>query len=265
MRQGKMILGAIAALLVVPASASGELRLRLDHASPGKIFWSGPKKTAFSFEIAGSQARDVKVQAVSRASGRVVRNWNVNGVRPGARRAVRWGGGVRRRPVGNGGYFFKVRDEDGRLADRKRSKGDRRLSVYNHRFPVRGRHTYGDGFGAGRRHRGQDIFARCGRPVRAARAGRVIHKARGPSAGRYVVISGKRTNKDYVYMHLRRGVRVKKGQRVRTGQRIARVGRSGNASGCHLHFELWSGPGWYRGGKPLRGVTRKLRRWDAWS
>ena len=40
-------------------------------------------------------------------------------------------------------------------------------------FPIRGHHTYGDGLGAGRDHQGQDIMAKCGKPVVAAQAGRI--------------------------------------------------------------------------------------------
>ena len=42
-------------------------------------------------------------------------------------------------------------------------------------FPVHGRHDMGtpvNGFGGGRGHQGQDIFAGCGTPVVAARAGK---------------------------------------------------------------------------------------------
>jgi murein DD-endopeptidase MepM/ murein hydrolase activator NlpD len=66
-------------------------------------------------------------------------------------------------------------------------------------------------------------------------------------------------------MHLKRRSRLREGQVVRTGQRIGLVGESGNAQGCHLHFEEWSAPGWYAGGSFLRGVTRHLKKWDSWS
>ena len=69
------------------------------------------------------------------------------------------------------------------------------------------------------------------------------------SAGNYVVIDGKGTRWDYAYMHLLKRGQVKQGQRVKTGDVIGFVGETGNAVGCHLHFELWSPPGWYEGGE----------------
>ena len=130
----------------------------------------------------------------------------------------------------------------------------------DHVFPVPAKHKYGDGFGASRGHEGQDIFARCGKTIRAARGGRVKYRDRQGAAGNYVVINGKGTIRDYAYLHLRRPAPVRRGERVTTGEIIGKVGDTGNASGCHLHFELWRGD-W--NGRP--DVTRKLRQWDSWS
>ncbi len=130
-------------------------------------------------------------------------------------------------------------------------------------FPVVGRHTYGDGLGAGRDHQGIDLMANCGKRVVAAYPGRVEFREYHGSAGNYVVIDGKRRLEDTVYMHLQEASYVRKREAVVAGQTIGRVGTTGNSSACHLHFEMWSGPGWYDGGSPvdpepfLRSVDKK--------
>ena len=133
-----------------------------------------------------------------------------------------------------------------------------------HVFPVSGAHRYGDGFGAdrgGRSHRGQDLFAACGTPLVAAQGGRVEYSGFHSAAGNYVVITGAESREDYVYMHLRRASSLRTGDGVATGAQIGEVGESGNASGCHLHFELWSAPGWYKGGQAYDPLPA-LRSWD---
>jgi murein DD-endopeptidase MepM/ murein hydrolase activator NlpD len=128
-------------------------------------------------------------------------------------------------------------------------------------FPVRGNHTYGDGLGAGRGHDGQDLMAKCGKSIVSAYPGRVQTTDYHGSAGNYVVIDGAGQLKDTAYMHLesRRGVR--EGQRVEAGEEIGTVGDTGNASACHLHFEIWSNPGYYEGGHPI-DPEPYLRAWD---
>ncbi len=128
-------------------------------------------------------------------------------------------------------------------------------------FPIRGRHTYGDGLGAGRDHQGQDILAKCGKPVVAAQPGRVQLVDSHGSAGNYVVLDGAGKLNDTVYMHLMKRSKVSKRERVSAGDLIGRVGSTGNASTCHLHFEIWSAPGYYEGGSPL-DPKPYLRRWD---
>ena len=134
----------------------------------------------------------------------------------------------------------------------------------SHLFPLPAKHSYGDGYGAGRHHEGQDVFARCGTPLVAARGGVVRFKAFQGRAGNYVVIDGDGTDRDYAYMHLQSPALVDKGDHVVTGQRIGEVGDTGAASGCHLHFELWTGPGWYTGGSPFDPLPL-LKAWDKFS
>ena len=130
----------------------------------------------------------------------------------------------------------------------------------SHLFPLAAKHSYGDGYGAGRDHQGQDIFSKCGKPIIAARAGRVEYNDTHSAAGNYIVINGKNTSRDYMYAHMKRRSKLRVGKRVGVGEQIGAVGRTGNASGCHLHFELWRGD-W--NGQP--DVTRKLKKWDRYS
>jgi murein DD-endopeptidase MepM/ murein hydrolase activator NlpD len=135
-------------------------------------------------------------------------------------------------------------------------------------FPIDGPHDLGrnpaNRFGGGRGHDGQDMFADCGTPVRAAQAGRVVFAGYQGAAGNYIVIRSEASGEDQAYMHLLNTPRLAAGDRVEMGQRIASVGRTGRADGCHLHFELWTAPGWYRGGAAYDPLG-KLRLWDSWS
>jgi murein DD-endopeptidase MepM/ murein hydrolase activator NlpD len=133
-------------------------------------------------------------------------------------------------------------------------------------FPIPGPHTYGDGFGASRgkrSHQGQDVFADCGEMIVSATNGKVIYRGFQGSAGNYVVIRWKWLKQDYAYMHLQAPAAVGKKQRVTAGQYIGAVGDTGNARGCHLHFELWQGK-WYRGGSALDPLS-SLQLWDSYS
>lgn len=85
------------------------------------------------------------------------------------------------------------------------------------------------------------------------------------AAGNYIVIDGKGTGHDYVYMHLKKPSPLKEGDKVKTGEKLGVVGETGDATGCHLHFEEWSAPGWYEGGHYMKAVTRHLKKWDSWS
>jgi murein DD-endopeptidase MepM/ murein hydrolase activator NlpD len=135
-------------------------------------------------------------------------------------------------------------------------------------FPIESSvpHTFGQGFGVARKghgHQGQDIFAACGSPLVAVGYTRVIFRGFHPSAGNYMVIRYKRYKQDYMYAHLAAPPLVAKKAKLVPGQLIGYVGETGNAQGCHLHFEIWSGK-WYRGGHAVDPLP-SLQAWDAYS
>ena len=128
-------------------------------------------------------------------------------------------------------------------------------------FPIRAKHSYGDGLGAGRGHQGQDLLANCGTDIVAAQPGRVQVNEFHGAAGNYVVIDGAGQLEDTVYMHLQSPSALREGQKVRAGKTIGRVGDTGRATACNLHFEMWSNPGYYEGGTPI-DPEPSLRQWD---
>ena len=85
-------------------------------------------------------------------------------------------------------------------------------------------------------HRGVDLSAPKGTSIFAALDDQVVVAALHKQYGNYVAVdhgSGVLT----IYAHCNRNF-VKAGDIVRRGQKIAEVGRTGNATGPHLHFEL---------------------------
>jgi len=127
-------------------------------------------------------------------------------------------------------------------------------------FPVDGAHRYGDGFGDRGGHRGQDVMADCGTPLRAVNDLSVRKVATEAAAGRYIVLHDGDSGEDYVYMHMST-VGVSVGDSVSAGGTVGEVGQTGDATACHLHFEEWTAPGWYAGGHPIDPLP-SLKSWD---
>lgn len=130
-------------------------------------------------------------------------------------------------------------------------------------FPVRGSFSWGtaeNSFGGGRGHQGYDVLTACGTPLVAAIDGRVTENKNDGAAGNLLVVRVA-SGENYVYMHLLEPATPKVGDRVRAGEPVARVGQSGRASTCHLHFEWWTAPGWYKGGQ-AQDPTPRLKAWS---
>jgi murein DD-endopeptidase MepM/ murein hydrolase activator NlpD len=92
-------------------------------------------------------------------------------------------------------------------------------------------------YGVARLHAGIDLATACGRPVYAARGGRVSYAGWLGTSGNFIRV----THDDGVttgYAHLQNGsLYVRLGQTVATGQLIGRIGNTGGSTGCHLHLE----------------------------
>jgi murein DD-endopeptidase MepM/ murein hydrolase activator NlpD len=128
----------------------------------------------------------------------------------------------------------------------RRKLGEFRLT--GHFFPVRGPHwargwlgLFGAPRSDDRVHQGYDVMARCGTPLAAVRAGKVISRGYDPVLyGNFLRILGARERRSYFYSHLSKPALPGLGERVSTGETVGRVGTTGNAkgTGCHLHFEI---------------------------
>ena len=223
----------------------------------------GARRPTLSYRLQTSAPADVTVSVVNRRKHAVVATLDQGTVAPGEVGAATWTG-----RAGRYAFVVAAANADGVRATTSQAKAQTSFVLLGHRFPIRGKHAYGmdaGRFGAGRAghsHQGQDVFAACGTPLVAARGGRVkIAKYQG-NAGNYLVIDDAGEGTDTMYAHLRDPALIAKGERVHTGDPIGFVGDTGDAQGCHLHFEEWDAPGWYTGGSPFDPLA-DLKAWDA--
>jgi murein DD-endopeptidase MepM/ murein hydrolase activator NlpD len=121
-------------------------------------------------------------------------------------------------------------------ASRYRLPGDR-LDRIRLLPPVAG--TFSSGFGdrSGGRHAGIDILAPAGTEVVSASPGIAEYTGSGKRGYGRAVILDHGEGITTLYGHLAT-IRVQSGETVPAGAVIGTVGRSGNATTFHLHFEL---------------------------
>ncbi|MBE9118764.1 M23 family metallopeptidase [Lusitaniella coriacea LEGE 07157] len=139
------------------------------------------------------------------------------------------------------------------------STNSKSATKLEYQFPAEGRISKAFSSAGKKRHPGVDIAAPEGTPVVAAADGEVIAaglgnneqvvRVAGNGWGRALVIivahpNGERT----LYAHNQRNL-VLVGQKVKQGQTIARVGKTGDATQPHLHFEL------HRSGKSINPLN----------
>lgn len=89
-----------------------------------------------------------------------------------------------------------------------------------------------------RAHKGVDYAAATGTPIKTTGNGKIIFRGRKGGYGRVVIVQhGQRYTTLYAHLSRFHGKR-KKGSYVKQGQTIGYVGRSGLATGAHLHYEF---------------------------
>jgi murein DD-endopeptidase MepM/ murein hydrolase activator NlpD len=257
--------------------SAGTLTLIEAKTAPRKSFYFGYRYPRLRYAIGSDQPEnDLRIDVID-ADGEVVKTFYRENVAPEIANRVRWDGSTNEgRPARNGRYSFRISPQSATAtapAARKATAATSlslRFTFYGYAFPILGRHEYGlsaGRFGAGRSghtHQGQDVMAACGTTLVAARGGKVQYSGFQGAAGNYVVIDGRGTGNDFMYAHLAEPSPLHTGDTVRTGQPLGIVGETGDAQGCHLHFEIWGAPGWYEGGSPFDPLPY-LKKWDAYS
>ncbi len=99
--------------------------------------------------------------------------------------------------------------------------------------------TWGHARSEGRGHQGIDIMAPQGTRVRAVADGRIVKFFDSERGGVTIYQFDQSERFVYYYAHLNaRAAGLAEGDQVRQGQVIGYVGRSGNATTPHLHFEV---------------------------
>ena len=125
-------------------------------------------------------------------------------------------------PVGGGSSSGWVRPVGGYIS-----------SGYGYRInPVTGKNAL---------HAGTDVAAGCNSPIYAASSGTVSYAGWKGGYGNFILINhGGGLSTGYGHI-VDGGILVHSGQQVSAGQQIARVGSTGQSTGCHLHFETRPG------------------------
>jgi murein DD-endopeptidase MepM/ murein hydrolase activator NlpD len=241
-------------------------RLLAARRVSGSFFIFGRRLPTLTLRAKGAGTATVRAKD---ASGNTVQTITAT-FAAGGFQDVSWDGATPSGYVPDGTYRLKLADRGSAHATLAGGQISP-FGLHMHPFAVPGTHNFGGPdarFGAprsGHIHQGQDVAAPCSSKLVAVEGGTIsVNAYQATGAGYYVVIHGKGTSTDSVYMHLEAPSPLPAGTAVAAGQGIGHVGDTGDAVGCHLHFERWSAPGWYVGGAPYDPLPELLY-WDSYS
>lgn len=136
----------------------------------------------------------------------------------------------------------KSKNEEGSEEEVASTREEKGVKTERGRFiwPIEGDISSLFGMRHGRKHDGLDISAKTGTPVYAAADGEVVYAKKMRGYGNLVLLKHK---DDFFSVYAHNSVNlVKVGAKVKKGQLVSRVGRTGRATGPHLHFEIREGP-----------------------
>ena len=147
---------------------------------------------------------------------------------------MRWASG------GNSGWLDAADTEGAAEAMRRPVAGGISSSFGTRVHPILGAHRF---------HRGVDLRAVAGTPIRASAGGRVTFAGWNGGYGRVILVDhgqGLATR----YAHMSRTA-ARPGQQVRSGEIIGFVGSTGLSTGPHLHYEV------LQNGKPVNPLAAR--------
>ncbi|MCL4683895.1 M23 family metallopeptidase [Myxococcota bacterium] len=203
---------------VRPGSGAGDWYV----VRPGDNLWQISRQTGTGVDV---------IQRTNRID-------NVHALQIGERLWIPRGDGLRRLPPGTPAVGAGA---DAATTLERRWGSDCSDAAREHgldfEWPVAGRLNSAYGQRRGRPHDGIDIGAAKGTLIHAAEAGKVVYAADRLGAYGRVVIIKHVGSWATVYAHNDANL-VAEGEFVERGDPIARVGRTGNASAPHLHFEI---------------------------
>jgi biotin carboxyl carrier protein len=135
-------------------------------------------------------------------------------------------------------------------------------------FPVAGPHSFGgpeNRYGAprsGHVHEGQDVLAAEGTPDVAPLPGTITYASFQAGGAGYYAVEHTLVGFDFMFAHCKAAsLIVSAGQAVAAGQELCQAGQTGDATGPHLHFEMWVG-GWQAPGGHSIDPLPYLEAWE---
>ena len=228
--------------------------------TPAKTYFDGKRSSSLSYLFKADRAADIRIDVITAKGGEVVDSIVKRHQKPFSNYTASWDGLLENgRIAPNGDYRFKVSQLSGG------GGAGAKFSFYDHIFPLRGKHKYGDGLGVRpwsrrpgrlREVRNQDRR----RPWRASSSRRLSVRGRLLRSHRRCQERATTTSTPTCSEPAARP----RAHASAPGQVIGFESDTGRASGCHMHFELWSSPGWYEGGHVLN-PTKPLKAWDKYS
>jgi murein DD-endopeptidase MepM/ murein hydrolase activator NlpD len=252
---------------------------QLSVASPMRA-GSGAPRIQVRFDEPGVDAVDARIVVLRTPGNTVAARFSLGSVATGTVVAIDWKGPA----LAAGQYLVRVHAHDRwnrQLRRLAHASGKTTLVVKakpvaatpappasgSGTFPVQGPYSYGDAFGAPRKgytHQGQDIAAERGTPLVAPTSGTITATDyQASAAGEYVVMTAS-DGRSFFFAHcIRHSTTVSAGQTVAAGDGICQLGATGDATGPHLHFEIWVNGWWASKASAPIDPLPELQAWAA--